>query len=110
MTPKRSIARSCTRRVGADLDERLDAGRELVGDAHVGAVAIEVAVVVGLGLAVGERRVLIDGAVDGALGRHLEAVEALAEAGGGRRRSAQIGSRARSAWMFGLPGRSVLMR
>ena len=66
--------------VALDLDERLQARLELVGEAPDAAILVEVAVVVAEGRAVGELGVGVGRAIDGGAGRDLEAVEGLVEA------------------------------
>src|SRR5262249_1810971 len=64
-------------RVGADLDERLDARLEIVARAKGAAELVVVAVLVAGGLAVDEGRGLPDAAIDRGLGGEIEAVEGL---------------------------------
>src|SRR5262245_59390400 len=67
--------------VGAGLDERLDPRRQLVARPELREISVVVAVGVAASGAVGERRILIDGAIGAALEHDLEPVEALADAG-----------------------------
>ena len=72
--------------VALDLGERLHARRQLVADAADAAILVEVAVVVAGGGAVGERRVLVDGTVDGGAGGQIQPVEILVDAEGAAER------------------------
>src|SRR5262249_26648806 len=93
-------------RVGADLDERPDAGLEVVAHAQRAAILVEIAVVVARGGAVGEARLLPHAAIEGALGGDLETVEALriaerAAERGDDRQAAQSGLDVRAARVVG---------
>src|SRR5262249_13422226 len=63
------------------LDERLHARRELIAGAQLAKIAVEVAVGVARGRAVGEGRLLIGSAVEAPLERDLDAIEPLTETG-----------------------------
>src|SRR5205807_9100923 len=66
--------------IRVELQERLDAGGQLVIGAQLDGRLIEVAIYVAGGRAVGEDGLLIGGAVEGALERVVEAIELLGEA------------------------------
>ena len=92
--------------VALDLGERLQPRRQFVADAADAAILVEVAVVVAGGGAVGERRVLVDGAVDGAAGEKSQPVEILVDAEGAAERridriSGEAGLDVRAAGIVG---------
>ena len=97
---------SCSRVSCADFDERLDAGHQVVAGAHQHGVTVEVAIVVARRGAVGERRVLIFGALRAALDGDFDAVEALLTPTLPPS-VVKIGKRDSPACTFGLPGLSV---
>ena len=68
--------------VALDLDERLQARLQLVGETPDAAILVEVAVVVAEGRAVSELGVGVGGAIDGGASRDLEAVKGLVESEG----------------------------
>ncbi len=72
--------------VALDFGERLQPRQQIVADAADAAELVEVAVVIGGRCAVGQHGVLIDGAVDGAAGGNLQAVEILVDAEGAAER------------------------
>ena len=92
--------------VGVDFHERLHARRHFVAAAQRAAVLIVLAVLVAGGGAVGQRRVLIDGALDVAFERQFETIELLAEAGaaaegGEDRQLGETGLQIRAAGIVG---------
>ncbi len=68
-------------RIGIELDERLEPRRDLVAGASLRAVLIVVAILVAERSSVGEQRVLIIEAIDAALERNVQPVEAPIDAG-----------------------------
>ena len=72
--------------VALELGERFHAGQEIVAEPADAAILVEVAVVIGRRGAVGELAVGIDGAIDSAAGRKLQAIENLVDAEGAAER------------------------
>ena len=63
--------------VAVDLGERLDARRQIIADTPETAELVVVAIVIAADGAIGQQRVLVDGAVDGGACGKLQPVEAL---------------------------------
>ncbi len=67
-------------RIGFELDEGLDARRQIVIHPRDAAILIEVAIIVARAGSVGELGILVLGVIDRAGQRHLKAVEILLDA------------------------------